>query len=261
MRKKKVIIVIGSVSAVLLIGLGIFLFWKLKNPKVLTVWYKDNPVTVNVTDNYDYTGLWENIRAIEPTERSEYLEIPEDLLEKMSTPGLLITCLEYPKYTSVLGYSSYLQGYNSVKEYYNGLRELVSRPDFPETVYNFYLALDYKKVQKSDAGGPVRIIYLDFIMSDPEVASKFTHQQYVELIRRCKENILLFKDKYRSDVFHVGIEGRLLATLLYYDNPEFRHYVDTTEGLKTFVDGESFGIGQDTDGYFKRIWEIVTSYY
>ena len=261
MKKKKVIIVIGSVSAALLIGLCIFLFRKMHNPKELTVWYKDNPVTVNVTDNYDYTGLWEKIRDIDSSERSKYLEVPEELLIKMSTPGLLITCLEYSKYTSVFSYSSYLQGYNNVKEYYNGLRELISRPDFPETIFNFYLALDYKKVQKSDEGGPVRIVYLDFIMSDPEVASKFTHQQYVELIHRCKENILLFKDKYKSDVFHVGAEGRLLANLLYYDNPEFRNYVDTTDGLKTFVDGESFGIGHDADGYFKRIWEIVTGYY
>lgn len=261
MKKKKVIIVIGSVSAALLIGLGIFLFWKLKNPKTLTVWYKDNPATVNATDNYDYTELEKNMSAVDSSEWSEYLEIPEEFLENMSTPGLLITCLEYPKFYSAFLYSSYLQGYNNVKDYYNGLRELVSRPDFPETIYNFYLALDYKKVLKSDKDGAVRIGYLDFIMSDPEVASKFTHQQYVELIHRCEENILLFKDKYKSDVFDEGIEGRLLANLLYYDNPEFRSYVDKTEGLRTFVEGETYGIGHDAGGYLKRIWEILTSYY
>lgn len=261
MKKKKVIIVIGSVSAALLIGLGIFLFWKLKNPKTLTVWYKDNPATVNVTDNYDYTEQKEHLSTIDPTERSEYLAIPEDLLKHMSTPGLLVTCLEYPSFYHAFLYSSYVQGYDTVKETYNGLRELVSRPDFPETVFDFYLALDYKKVLKSDDDGAARIGYLDFIMSDPEVAGKFTHQQYVELIHQCEENILLFDDKYKGDVFDLAIEGRLLANLLYYDNPEFRSYVDTTDGLKNYVEGKTFNIGQDVDGLFTRIWEIVTSYY
>lgn len=66
-------------------------------------------------------------------------QIPEDILKSLSTRDLLIAVLDYPLMVDMHSYSNMEQGFLSVKNQFNGLQELVSRPDAKEIAEAFSL--------------------------------------------------------------------------------------------------------------------------
>lgn len=66
-------------------------------------------------------------------------QIPEDILKSLSTRDLLIAVLDYPLMVDMHSYSTMEQGFLSVKNQFNGLQELVSRPDAKEIADAFSL--------------------------------------------------------------------------------------------------------------------------
>ncbi len=68
----------------------------------------------NYTDQYDFpikqgSKEWEQIGSIE--KRITMLQIPETLLFRISTEGLLETCLAFPYLTDILFYDNYQIGF------------------------------------------------------------------------------------------------------------------------------------------------------
>ena len=66
-------------------------------------------------------------------------QIPEDVLKALSTEDLLEVVLDYPLMVDMLVYSTMEQGFLSVKDQFNGLQELVGRPDAKEIADAFSL--------------------------------------------------------------------------------------------------------------------------
>lgn len=82
------------------------------------------------------TDAW---NAMSTTERCDACQIPEDILKSLSTRDLLIAVLDYPLMVDMHSYSNMEQGFLSVKNQFNGLQELVSRPDAKEIAEAFSL--------------------------------------------------------------------------------------------------------------------------
>lgn len=66
-------------------------------------------------------------------------QIPEDILKNLTTRELLEVVLDYPLMEDMHVYSTMEQGFLSVKNQFNGLQELVSRPDAKEIAEAFSL--------------------------------------------------------------------------------------------------------------------------
>lgn len=56
-------------------------------------------------------------------------QIPEDILQAMTTEALVETVVNYPLAADVYAYDTFQMGYDAVKRQFNGLRELERRPD------------------------------------------------------------------------------------------------------------------------------------
>lgn len=87
----------------------------------------------NTNDAYDFPvkpGMEEWKAFTNPDEKVIACQIPESLLGKMSTAGLVETVINYPLYWDMLGSNSGLQqGFNAVAVRFNGLQELLKRKD------------------------------------------------------------------------------------------------------------------------------------
>ena len=70
---------------------------------------------------------WERPNIIQ--ERLAALQIPDDILAKISTEGLLETCLAFPYLIDILHSNDYQQGFNGLVEKFNGFREILKRSD------------------------------------------------------------------------------------------------------------------------------------
>ena len=73
------------------------------------------------------------------------LNIPSNTLKLLTTNQLVKVCLDYPYFSLVFTRNSLQQGYEFIRDNFNGFRELENRPDASQ-----YLLVEYEKMDPSD---------------------------------------------------------------------------------------------------------------
>jgi hypothetical protein len=96
-----------------------------------------------IDEPYEYpitpgTEEWASISS--HTEKAEQLQIPQDVLEHMTTEALVETVVNYPYLPDMGAFSTQELGYRSVRDGFNGLQELESRPDGMACLRTYYEA-------------------------------------------------------------------------------------------------------------------------
>ncbi|MCR4598478.1 MAG: hypothetical protein K5678_05530 [Acetatifactor sp.] len=86
-----------------------------------------------ITKPYDYPikpGTQEWIALPSVIERREACEIPQEILERMTTSALVESVITYPFFIDTIGaFNSFEEGLNWVATYFSGIDELLSRSD------------------------------------------------------------------------------------------------------------------------------------
>ena len=100
------------------------------------------PVTTEAPAAYVYpvlpgTDAWNALGS--HADMLAVCQIPEDILKNLTTRELLEVVLDYPLMVDMHVYSTMEQGFRSVMRQFNGLQELVSRPDANEIAEAFSL--------------------------------------------------------------------------------------------------------------------------
>lgn len=96
---------------------------------------------------YDYpvklnTEKWQTLKTVE--NMYEVCQIPQDVLLKMSTAGLIQSCLNYPASIVLLIHNTPQQGFDDFKLHFNGISELIKRSDRKEELLKVYAMYDTK---------------------------------------------------------------------------------------------------------------------
>lgn len=102
------------------------------------------PIVPN-SEEWDALGTADEMR--------EATQIPEELLKGMSTEELIVMIENYPLLCDLYAYASLQEGYEIVKEQFNGIPELLSRPDAYSELIAAYRDFTIPKVQKLDYNG------------------------------------------------------------------------------------------------------------
>jgi len=94
-----------------------------------------------VKDVYEFpikpdTEEWWQFETVE--KRVEVLQIPDEVLVKMSTEGLLETCLEYPFLLSILHGDNCQHGFDGLMKQFNGFRELFRHDNLANVLLERY---------------------------------------------------------------------------------------------------------------------------
>jgi hypothetical protein len=71
-------------------------------------------------------------------ERFDAMQIPDDILSRMSTPALVVTCLNYPAFGYIGAYNNYQTGLVFLSTRFNGLDELAKRNDAGKCLFDIY---------------------------------------------------------------------------------------------------------------------------
>ena len=108
----------------------------------------------NINDAYDFpvkpgTAEW---KALNIQERLKVCQIPEPLLKKISTAGLIGTVLNYPFYwANILTANSGLQqAFSDMAAYFNGIQELLARKDAGSELLLKYRSIPPPKKEATD---------------------------------------------------------------------------------------------------------------
>lgn len=200
----------------------------------------------SLLDVYEYpikpgTPEWRNLKS--GAEMIETLQIPDSILSKMSTEGLVVTCLNYPSLWHMGAYDSYQRGVEIVMKRFNGFVELSKRADAGTFLMKEYLKLDpddldpdWSAIQKG--GFQFQFMHLEMILSQRQFLEKLSHDERIALLKNSldKYTAKVFSESYKSTFIwktNVLLIGRIL---LVEEDSEFKNRYDHDEELRIFLD-------------------------
>ncbi len=133
-------------------------------------------------------------------ERFNSLQIPNNLLKKMSTECLIITCINYPLFGHFMIYDSKKESIHYLISRFNGLNELFSRIDAPLKMVNLYLQNDSTNMHMiekrvDNSFWILRLSYFELLLAQDEILDKMDNKTMLSLIKesRHKLNNKIFK--------------------------------------------------------------------
>ncbi len=192
--------------------------------------------------------VYEGEESIGYMEMLDFLQVPEDALNTMSTEGLIETCINYPLFSVMyLSSRTLQQGFLRVRDNFNGLTELYKRVDAPEKLVKMFKSIDLYKLQNADHSA---LLYrcICYMIAQDEIIDNLCESDSEELlntVRSHKDRI----DKDFSDYYNpdgpLFVEYRLSVRLdpvfksLYESNENFRFFVDQGEWMTSKDEFES----------------------
>lgn|SRR5690606_14840685 len=137
------------------------------------------------------TEEWAALESYEA--RLDAYNIPDSILEVMTTADLVETCLHYPEFRLIMIRNSLQQGYDYLKSIFNGFGELEQRPDAGAELIRLYSELDPINVINEhsllDQGRfSFQFTYLEIVLAQVTVLSNLNLDERISLIERCLSN-------------------------------------------------------------------------
>lgn len=113
-------------------------------------------------------------------------QIPEEELAQMSTDELVTAVLDYPCFIDMIFYDTYQEGFEAVRDNFNGLQELLSRKDSGEYLLEIYKNVNLCQVLSIDNEDEkfdesLDLLYLETILAQPEITETLSDQNLAEL--------------------------------------------------------------------------------
>ena len=140
-------------------------------------------------DRYEYPitpkKTPERWRELDHGEAVLACQIPADVLPRLSTKQLLLTCLDYPHFGDCYFYSGDMVGFKAVKTHFNGLQALWEREDLSPVLASLFEELAEKGIAK-EPYPELRLSYLSVLTRAASRDRKLREQELSSLRRSCQ---------------------------------------------------------------------------
>jgi hypothetical protein len=115
---------------------------------------------------------WNQFKSVD--DMFQACQIPDDILQRISTEELLNVCLNYPALSVLLLYNSIQVGYNNFYNHFNGIRELMSRKDVGLYMLKSYMNMSLTEynpswIPEKRGDFSFRYMYFEILLSQPNV--------------------------------------------------------------------------------------------
>ncbi|MDY7040242.1 MAG: hypothetical protein SVX38_05200 [Chloroflexota bacterium] len=209
------------------------------------------PPDTGPTDAYDFpikpgTPEWAALKSHE--EMLQVCQVPESILQEMSTEGLIETCLNYPLYGDMLAYNSMQQGFDAVVSRFNGLQELLKREDAGSKLLARYRKMDPETGENwtplRSSNSSLDFTFIEMLLAQDDILSKLTPAERRDLLAVSLE-MVRSKQKH-ADIYSLFGQERtalIMGRILQMENFDaFNRKVQENETLQVFLgDGEFAG--------------------
>ena len=223
---------------------------------------------VNMALAWDYpvkpgTPEW---NALTYQERIAVQQIPENILEDMSTEELFQAWLDLPGRLEVLAYNSMQQGFDATLNHFNVLPELMKRENIGVVALKYYNAMDPTNlVSEGSIVEKGRFItdlgFIEFFISQPIVLSTLSATEKRECVERSLDNIDKKISLKQRELFweetNVVLLGRIMKNLNY---PDFLNWMSQDPSIRHSLErGELIGVTGGINPY-EDIINIARNY-
>ena len=100
------------------------------------------------------------------------MQIPDDILKNISTKELARICINYPLFGTVLAHNSIQTGFNYMRIKFNGMSELLNRPDVANVMLQIFKTTDSYWIleePKPENSFGFRVSYLTMLLAQDEI--------------------------------------------------------------------------------------------
>lgn len=149
----------------------------------------------NEVEEYEYslqpdTEEWAQLNH---GERVLACQIPEETLIDMTTEELVTAVLNYPCFIDMIFYNSYQDGFEVVKDNFNGLQELLNREDSGSCLLDVYRNVNLVQIINSNNedekfDDSLNMLYLETILAQPEISETLSNEELTELMELIENN-------------------------------------------------------------------------
>ena len=193
---------------------------------------KDGNVYKSVINPYDTPEEWDLLEDAE--EMREVSQLPETA-RNATTAELVLYCMNYNLFDDMFVYESMLEGFDVVKQDYDGLRLLAAREDAGTVLVNLYKAYKLNDQSQLDRSACLRLDYLETMLAQPEILANLTDEQCRELAAECYNKATQImnarNDEYGiTQTLYLGVKSLMRA------DPEFARIVNGSDGARTFAE-------------------------
>lgn len=216
-------------------------------------------VYVSPINQYETKSEW---FAVSVQERVQLSQIPDDLLKEMSTDELIVSCLNYNLLVDLGLYNSLQEGFAVLAKQYNGLQELLKRPDAGSRLLTLYKAIDLNKFSEEDRYCTLRMTLIHTLLAEQSVLQTLNDKEVEELVKACYLNgtqVLATK----SSCFNFTPAAYVGLRCLYEHDSSVRKIIDNCGTLKAFVveNAPLISIEQIDDQSLGKIAVLIDEYY
>jgi hypothetical protein len=197
---------------------------------------------------------WENSKTLEG--RLSLYNVPVSLLKTMTTEDLVKTCLNYPELRMIFTRNSYQQGYEFLRDQFNGFSELEKRTDAGKYLLSIYSGKKHDDVSLItnlvDQGKfIVDIIYIEIILSQEPIINNMDKTEQISLKNQAInsfENVVGLKDIYGT--MSLEMPALIMGRLLLIEK-------ETNLALKTKIDDEILSFTTNSETPDMSVWYKV----
>ncbi|MGC9342170.1 MAG: hypothetical protein ACP5E3_05680, partial [Bacteroidales bacterium] len=169
----------------------------------------------------------------------EFFNIPEPILQCISTDGLIESCITYPHIVLVWTRNSLQQGFDYIERKFNGFDELWRRNDKIEALIDLYSQLDFERdwTNYSDAENgkySFNIIYHEIIIAQEEILTELTDSQKLELFQLVLEKLKIKMLKYQ-EFGGLGVAGSVAILARIMKNDQYQPFIKKYENSQALM--------------------------
>ncbi|MBN2769191.1 MAG: hypothetical protein JXR90_00695 [Spirochaetes bacterium] len=135
----------------------------------------------------------------------EVCVIPDEVLSAMSTKALLITCLNYPRIIDFFLIDNMQYGFDFYSRHFNGLAELVKKPDLNKILLQSYIDIDLIKSRMAGYDAELsylQTVFFELLISQENIIKGYERKDKLillsEAIKKLEQRRKLGESVYRQ---------------------------------------------------------------
>jgi hypothetical protein len=210
-------------------------------------------VSLSHAKSYQYPTLigsqeWKKFKSL--NEKSSACQIPDQVLDTISTEGLIWTCLNYPMFSNIFAFNDLQTGFNSVNSYFNGIEELYSRDNSIKELLSLFYRINPDEFKNEwtpeDKGGfALLLIWFELLISEHVMIANLSNNDADKAIQDCMQKLSI-KSVYPvlfSEMSNISLL-MIISKIMYYSNYEpFINEVKKNILLYSFIiEGKNYNI-------------------
>jgi len=156
-----------------------------------------------------------------PQERIEALQVPEEVLEKITTEKLVELVITFPSYINFAAWESPQRGFEALVERYNIFEPLLLSKDAGKYLLAAYKdagMTGFRTLPYSNGGWTNQLDYLELLLAQKEILQSLTPEEKFELLLEARQK---FSEKIDNESFAslpgVASTLRIMIRILYIE--------------------------------------------